>query len=46
VGDDGAAMLASWPALRELNLKGTAVTEKGLADLRRAKPAAQIFFSQ
>jgi Leucine-rich repeat (LRR) protein len=45
VGDDGAAVLASWPGLRALNLKGTAVTEKGLADLRRAKPSIQIFFS-
>lgn len=45
VGDDGAALLGAWPALRELNLKGTAVTEKGLADLRRTKPAVQILFS-
>lgn len=46
VGDDSAALLASWPALRALNLKGTAVTEKGLADLRRTKPEVQILFSQ
>jgi hypothetical protein len=42
VGDDAAPLLAVWPALRVLDLKGTAVTEKNLADLRRAKPTAQI----
>ncbi|MGH9769052.1 MAG: hypothetical protein ACREAB_16615 [Blastocatellia bacterium] len=42
--DDAAApLLASWPALRVLDLKGAAMTEKGLADLRQAKPNAQIF---
>ena len=41
--DSATTLLASWPALRVLDLKGTAVTEKGLADLRRAKPDAQIF---
>ncbi|MGH9852073.1 MAG: leucine-rich repeat domain-containing protein [Blastocatellia bacterium] len=46
IGDDSAALLTSWPALRAVNLKGTAVTEKGLADLRRAQPAVQILFSQ
>jgi len=44
LGDDAAPLLASWPALRVLDLKGTTVTEKGLADLRRAKPSAQIFY--
>jgi Leucine-rich repeat (LRR) protein len=43
VGDDAASLLAVWPSLRVLDLKGTAVTEKGLAELRRAKPNAQIF---
>jgi Leucine-rich repeat (LRR) protein len=43
VGDDAVLVLVSWPALRILDLKGTAMTEKGLADLRRAKPGAQIF---
>jgi len=45
VGDDGATLLASWPALRRLNLKGTAVTEKGLANLRQAQPAVQILYA-
>jgi internalin A len=43
LGDDAAPLLASWPALRVLDLKGTAMTEKGLADLRRAKPKVRIF---
>jgi len=43
LSDDAAPLLASWPALRALDLKGTAMTEKGLADLRRAKPNARIF---
>lgn len=43
LGDDAAPLLASWPSLLILDLKGTAMTEKGLADLRRAKPNARIF---
>lgn len=46
VGDDAAPLLSVWPTLRILDLKGTAVTEKGLAELHRAKPAAQIFHGQ
>lgn len=42
VGDDAALLLASWPALRVLDVKETALTEQGLATLRRAKPHAQI----
>lgn len=42
LGDDAAALLASLPALRVADLKGTAVTEKGLAELRKAKPQAQV----
>jgi Leucine-rich repeat (LRR) protein len=43
IGDDGAPALGSWPSLRVLDLKGTAMTKKGLAELRRAKPNARIF---
>jgi internalin A len=43
LGDDAAPLLASWPPLRVLDLKGTAMTEKGLAELRRAKPSVRIF---
>jgi Leucine-rich repeat (LRR) protein len=46
VGDDGVALLASWPALRALNLKGTTVTEKGLTNLRQSKPAVQILYDK
>jgi Leucine-rich repeat (LRR) protein len=42
VGDDASPLLASWPALRILDLKGTAMTQRGVSDLRRAKPKAQI----
>ncbi len=42
--DDAAAViLGALPTLRAVELTGTAVTEKGLADLRRAKPGVQIF---
>jgi Leucine-rich repeat (LRR) protein len=43
LSDDGAPVLGSWPSLQTLDLKGTGMTEKGLAHLRRAKPKAQIF---
>jgi hypothetical protein len=43
VDDEGAAILASMPALRELDLKGTAITEKGLAAIKAAKPKAVIY---
>ncbi len=43
VDDAAAAAMASWPSLQSLDLKGAAVTEKGLAELRRANPKARIF---
>jgi internalin A len=43
LGDDAVPVLASWPALRVLDLKETAMTEKGLSELRRAKPKVRIF---
>jgi internalin A len=42
VNDDGAALLAGFPMLTDINLKGTAVTDKGVAVLRTAKPKARI----
>jgi hypothetical protein len=42
LGDDAAPPLASWPALRIVDLKGTAMTEKGIAELRRAQPKVRI----
>ncbi len=41
--DATALLLGALPTLRAVELTGTAVTEKGLADLRRAKPGVQIF---
>lgn len=43
VDDEGARILALMPNLREIDLKGSAVTEKGLAALRAAKPKAIIY---
>lgn len=44
LSDDAAPLLADWSTLRVLDVKGTALTEKGLVELRRAKPNAQIFW--
>ena len=44
VGDDAVPALIALSNLREIDLKGTSVTEKGLAALRAAKPKAQIYF--
>lgn len=42
VDDEGAAILAAYPALRELDLKGTAVTGRGLAAIRAARPNVKL----
>ncbi|MGH9671592.1 MAG: leucine-rich repeat domain-containing protein [Bryobacteraceae bacterium] len=42
VGDDAMAVLATYPALKVVDVKGTAVSEKGLALLRQAKPAMTV----
>ena len=43
VDDESLAVLATFPSLREVDLKGTSVTEKGLATFRAAKPKAVIY---
>jgi hypothetical protein len=43
VDDESLAVLATFPVLREVDLKGTSVTEKGLALFRAAKPKAVIY---
>jgi hypothetical protein len=43
INDNSVKDLIAMPALREIDLKGTAVTEKGLAALRAAKPKAVIY---
>ena len=42
IDDATAAMLATWPLLRVVDLTGTAVTEKGLVALQQTRPRAQI----
>lgn len=43
VNDGAAALLARFPMLTNIDLKGTAVTDKGVAVLRAAKPKAHIY---
>jgi len=44
VNDDSIPALAALRTLREVDLKGSAVTEKGIAALRAAKPGINIYF--
>src|SRR5258708_5638287 len=44
LNDDSVQALAALPALRQVDLKGSAVTEKGLAALKTAKPGIQVYF--
>jgi uncharacterized protein YjbI with pentapeptide repeats len=44
INDESIKTLIGMPALREVDLKGTAVTEKGVAALRAAKPNAVVYF--
>jgi hypothetical protein len=43
VDDESLAVLAAFPSLVEVDLKGTSVTEKGLAMFRAAKPKAVVY---
>lgn len=43
VGDDAATVIAAWPMLKAVDLKGTSMTEQAVAGLRQAKPRAQVF---
>jgi Leucine-rich repeat (LRR) protein len=43
INDESVAVLAKMPALREVDLKGTSVTEKGLAALKAAKPGIRVY---
>ena len=43
INDEAVATLIAMPALREADLKGTSVTEKGAARLRAAKPGAVVY---
>jgi internalin A len=44
IDDDSIRTLIAMPALREIDLQGTAVTEQGAAKFRAAKPGAVIYF--
>ena len=44
VDDEAIQALVALPGLREVDLKGTAVTEKGVARLRAAKPKARVYY--
>jgi hypothetical protein len=43
VNDDSIRALAKLPGLRQVDLKGSDVTEKGVAALKAAKPGIQIY---
>jgi internalin A len=44
LNDDAIQTLIAMPALREVDLKGTAVTAKGVAALRAARPNTIVYF--
>lgn len=43
VDDSAIPLLASFPSLEELDLKGTAVTDRGLKTLQSARPKLRVF---
>ena len=43
IDDEAVAALIAMPALREVDLKGTSVSEKGVARLRAAKLRAIVY---
>jgi Leucine-rich repeat (LRR) protein len=45
INDDAIPMLESMPALRVLDVTAAAITEKGLGELRKAKPGLQVVAS-
>ncbi len=44
IDDEAAGILATFPSLEEVDLKGTAVTVKGLAGLRAARPKLRVLY--
>ena len=44
IDDLAVRALIALPNLREVDLKGSSVTEKGVAALRAAKPKTRIYF--
>lgn len=43
VGDDAAAVIASWALLKTVDLMGTTMTEQAVTGLRQAKPRLKVF---
>jgi Leucine-rich repeat (LRR) protein len=44
IGDDAAALVgSSWPGLKTIDLKGSAVSADAIAGLQKSKPALKIF---
>ena len=44
IGDDSVAALGAMKSLKEVDLQGTGVTEKGTVALKAAKPGLIVFF--
>jgi internalin A len=44
IGDDSLPMLSAFPKLRVLDVKGTGMTEKGVAELRKNLPNTQVLY--
>jgi internalin A len=44
INDESVKTLIAMPGLKEVDLKGTSVTEKGVAALRAAKPGVVVYF--
>ena len=44
IGDDAVSSLIAMPALHEVDLRGTSVSEKGAAALKTAKSGIQVYF--
>ena len=42
INDDAVPVLESMPALRVVDVTASAMTEKGLVDLRKARPGLQV----
>jgi internalin A len=44
INDEAVSLLTGMPALKEVDLQGTSVTEKGAAALKSAKPSTIVFY--
>jgi hypothetical protein len=44
VGDDSVPVLSTFGRLRVLDVKGTAITEQGVAELRKNLPGCRVLY--